>query len=51
MRKFLLAAALTAAIPSAACAQPAAPAPQNAGAPKLLIVISVDQFSGDLFDE
>ena len=43
MRKFILAAA-AALTASAAVAQPAAP-------PKLLVVISVDQFSADLFDE
>ena len=48
MRKCLLSFALVA---SAACAQPAAPAQPAPGAPRLLIVISVDQFSADLFDE
>jgi predicted AlkP superfamily pyrophosphatase or phosphodiesterase len=38
-------------LPAAACAQ-SAPAPQRApGAPRLMIVISIDQLSGDLFDE
>ena len=42
---------LSALVSSGACAQaPATPA-VPAGAPKLLIVISVDQFSADLFDE
>src|SRR6185369_16142859 len=52
MRNFLttLVAAL---LPATACAQapadpPAQPAP---GAPKLLVVISVDQFSANLWDE
>ena len=45
MRKLLL----TAAALTAACAPPAAQAQQ--GPPKLLIVISVDQLSGDLWDE
>lgn len=48
MRKYLLSLAL---VTSAACAQPAAPARVAPGAPKLLIMISVDQFSADLFDE
>jgi predicted AlkP superfamily pyrophosphatase or phosphodiesterase len=34
-----------------ACAQPAVQAKAAPGAPRLLIVISVDQFSADLFDE
>ncbi|HEX6741983.1 MAG TPA: alkaline phosphatase family protein [Sphingomicrobium sp.] len=44
---------LAALLPAAACAQaPADPAPQPAaGAPKLLVVISVDQFSSNLWDE
>src|SRR4051794_40562220 len=50
MRKFL-GLTLAASLASAACAQPAAPAPLKAGAPSLVIVISVDQFSADLFDE
>ncbi len=52
MRKFLttLVAAL---LPATACAQaPAEPqAPLAQGAPKLLVVISVDQFSANLWDE
>jgi len=50
LRKFLIAtfAGLAA---TAACAQPVPPPPLPAGAPKLLVVISVDQFSADLFDE
>jgi predicted AlkP superfamily pyrophosphatase or phosphodiesterase len=50
MRKFL-GLALAASLASAACAQPAAPAPLKSGAPALVVVISVDQFSADLFDE
>jgi hypothetical protein len=49
MRRFLLAAA-AAILTTSACAQPAALAAPP-GAPKLLVVISVDQFSADLFDE
>ncbi len=49
MRKLLLAAA---AVLCACRSQAEAPAaPLAPGAPKLLIVISVDQFSADLFDE
>jgi predicted AlkP superfamily pyrophosphatase or phosphodiesterase len=48
MRKCLLLFALVA---SAACAQPAAQPKLAPGVPRLLIVISVDQFSADLFDE
>jgi predicted AlkP superfamily pyrophosphatase or phosphodiesterase len=50
MRK-LVSALLLALLPSAACAQPAAQAQLAPGVPRLLIVISVDQFSADLFDE
>ena len=50
MRSFLLAAA-AAILTAPACAQPAATATAPVGAPKLLIVISVDQLSADLFDE
>jgi len=49
MRKIMLAAA-AAFSATGACAQPAAQ-PLAATAPKLLIVISVDQFSADLWDE
>jgi hypothetical protein len=49
MRKFILAAA---ALLCACRSQAQAPlAPIATGAPKLLVVISVDQFSADLFDE
>jgi len=47
----LVSALLLALLPSAACAQPAAPARLATGAPRLVIMISVDQFSADLFDE
>ena len=49
--RMLVSALLLALIPSTACAQPAAQAQVAPGAPHLLIVISVDQFSADLFDE
>lgn len=47
----LVSALLLAFLPSAACAQPAAQPQRAPGTPRLLIVISVDQFSADLFDE
>ncbi len=47
----LVSALLLALLPSAACAQPAAQPRLAPGTPRLLIVISVDQFSADLFDE
>ena len=50
MRK-LIVSVLAAALASGACAQPTAPSRAPAGVPKLLVVISVDQFSADLFDE
>jgi predicted AlkP superfamily pyrophosphatase or phosphodiesterase len=51
MRKVFI-SVLAVALTSAACAQPAAPAASGpTGAPKLIVVISVDQFSADLFDE
>ena len=40
---------VAAALATPACAQPAATAPS--GAPKLIVAISVDQFSADLYDE
>ena len=50
MRKsFIAAAAMLCACRSQAQTPPVAPLPS--GAPKLLVVISVDQFSADLFDE
>ena len=49
MRK-LVSLVLAAGIASTACAQPA-PSPQpRTGTPRLIIAISVDQFSADLFD-
>lgn len=52
MRK-LIGTVFAAALASAACAQPAAQAQAQApaGAPKLVVVISIDQLSADLFDE
>ena len=50
MRK-LVSLVLAALVSSTACAQAPANPAVPAGAPKLLIVISVDQFSADLFDE
>jgi type I phosphodiesterase/nucleotide pyrophosphatase len=41
---------IAASLSTAACAQAPAPPPAN-GAPKLLVVISVDQFSANLWDE
>ena len=51
MRSKIFAAALAATIASTACAQPAATAAAAPGAPKLIIALSIDQFSSDLFDE
>ena len=51
MRFKLIAAALTAIISSTACAQPAAQPPATGAAPKLIIALSIDQLSADLFDE
>lgn len=50
MRK-LIGTVIAAALASAACAQPAAQAQAPSRAPKLIVVISVDQLSADLFDE
>lgn len=50
MRK-LIASVFASALASAACAQPAAPAQPPSGPPRLIVVISVDQLSADLFDE
>ena len=47
----LVSALLLACLPAAACAQPAPPLQRAPGAPRLMIVISIDQLSGDLFDE
>ena len=49
MRKFLLAAAAIAFTP--ACAQPAVTATAPPGAPRLIVALSIDQLSGDLYDE
>ena len=49
--RILFGLATAASLASAACAQPATPTQLSASAPKLLIVISVDQFSADLWDE
>ena len=52
MRFRFLVAVAALATSAAACAQPApAPQPLATGTPKLLVVISVDQFSADLWDE
>ena len=55
MRKSLLAAALFLAASAASAIPPLppppAPQPPTAAPPRLLIAISVDQFSADLFDE
>jgi len=50
MRKFVT-TLLLACLPAAACAQPAVQARPAPAAPRLLIVISIDQLSADLFDE
>ena len=50
MRNLLLAAAAAFAC-TPACAQPAVQAQPATGAPRLLVIISVDQLSADLFDE
>jgi hypothetical protein len=44
-------AALMLAAPLTVLAQPPAPAASSGAAPRLIIAISVDQFSGDLFNE
>ena len=49
MRK-LAALLLAAMVPATACAQPTAQ-PLAAGAPKLIVVLSIDQLSADLFDQ
>ncbi|HKX92042.1 MAG TPA: alkaline phosphatase family protein [Sphingomicrobium sp.] len=49
MRK-LITALFAASVATAACAQPISPA-ASSGPPKLLVVISVDQLSADLWDE
>ena len=50
MRKILLAAAAAIAC-TPACAQPAVQATAAPGAPRLIIALSIDQFSADLYDE
>ena len=50
MRKLLLAAA-AAIVATPACAQPAVQAAAAPGAPKLVVALSIDQFSADLYDE
>ena len=50
LRKILLAAAAAMAV-TPACAQPAAQAGAPPGAPKLIVALSIDQLSGDLYDE
>ncbi|MFL6751157.1 MAG: alkaline phosphatase family protein [Sphingomicrobium sp.] len=47
----LSAALLAATLSSMACAQPAATAASPPGAPKLIVALSIDQFSADLYDE
>jgi predicted AlkP superfamily pyrophosphatase or phosphodiesterase len=51
MRLKMLTAALAATVASIACAQPAAQTSPAAGSPKLVVAISVDQLSADLFDQ
>jgi arylsulfatase A-like enzyme len=50
MRKLLLAAA-AAIMATPACAQPAVEATAPPGAPKLIVALSIDQLSADLYDE
>jgi predicted AlkP superfamily pyrophosphatase or phosphodiesterase len=50
LRKFLLAAA-AAIVVTPACAQPTAIAAAPSGAPKLIVAISIDQLSSDLYDQ
>ena len=50
LRKYLLAAAAAFAV-TPACAQPAAQNTAPPGAPKLIIALSIDQFSADVYDE
>jgi len=50
MRRLLLAAA-GAIMATPACAQPAVDATAAPGAPKLIVALSIDQFSADLYDE
>ena len=50
MRKILLAAAAAIAC-TPACAQPAVQATAAPGAPRLIVALSIDQFSADLYEE
>jgi hypothetical protein len=50
MRKILLAAVAAIAV-TPACAQPAVQASAAPGAPRLIVALSIDQFSADLYDE
>ena len=50
LRKILLVAVASMAM-TPACAQPAVQASAPAGAPKLIVALSIDQFSADLYDE
>lgn len=50
MRKFLLAAAAAIAC-TPACAQPAVQATAVPGAPRLIVALTIDQLSADLYDE
>lgn len=50
MRKFMLAAAAVFAV-TPACAQPAATAAAAPGAPKLIVALTIDQLSSDLYDQ
>ena len=47
----IVSALVSMTLATAACAQPVPPPPAAPGAPKLLVVISVDQFSANLWDE
>jgi arylsulfatase A-like enzyme len=51
MRSKIFAAVVAVTLASAACAQPSATAAAPPGAPKLVIALSIDQFSADLYDE
>jgi predicted AlkP superfamily pyrophosphatase or phosphodiesterase len=51
MRNPIAALFLFSLFASTACAQPAATAGSPPGAPKLIVALSIDQLSSDLFDE
>ena len=51
MRLKLLTAIVAAAVASPACAQPAAQVQAPPGAPKLIVALSIDQLSSNLYDE